>query len=312
MAGAITSAKVGANALATPHLANQGILSASIGAGVIGTPHLRDGAITSALMAASVLATPHLANQGILSASLGANVLATPHLANQGILSASLGANVLATPHLANQGILSAALGANVIATPHIAAGGILSGALGAGTQDLALVGFRRPMVELGTIIISGTWNGTPQSINIPSGYTALEVLATMLEVPTVAAGDVRMQFSAQSGGIYHTGIAILGTSYSFRTLLSANSFYLLTSSPAGVNRLLGRASIQSLAGNRHCAFSEIVPMTSGMITSANMFLERHFGYMDSLTTLSGLTFWSVTSGAYASGSVIKVFSPTY
>ena len=46
------------------------------------------------------MATPHLANQGILSASIGANVLGTPHIANQGLLSASYGAAAVGTPHL--------------------------------------------------------------------------------------------------------------------------------------------------------------------------------------------------------------------
>ena len=53
--GAIVSAKVAANVLATPHILNQGILSASIGAVIIGDPHLASGINMAKLAAGGTL-----------------------------------------------------------------------------------------------------------------------------------------------------------------------------------------------------------------------------------------------------------------
>ena len=329
----IASAQIATQHVGTPHIANAAITSGLIASGQVGTFHIAAGAIVSALLGSQQIGAPHIlpqsltssliqsgqigrghiGNWAIASAHIGSGQVGQPHIANAAITSGLIASGAIGGAHIANAAIVSAKIGANVIATPHIAAGGILSGALGAGTQDLALVGFRRPMVELGNIIISGTWDGTPQSVNIPSGYPALEVLATMIEVPTILRGDVRMQFSSQSGGIYHTLRVRMGDAYNTTVVNSTNSFALITSAPAVThNRCLGRATIQSLADNRPCAFSDAFPLRSGIITSANLIMDRFYGYLDLATVLSGLTFWSPTSGAYASGSVIKVFAPTY
>lgn len=159
-AGFAGSGLIGALAVGTPHLANQGIISAKIGANVVATPHIAAGGILSGAIGANALATPHIANQGILSASFGAGVIGNPHiltgsllsgplasgilgafhLRDQAILSAAIGAGILATPHIANQGILSASIGATAIGAPHLATGAIVSGKMADNSINLTAI----------------------------------------------------------------------------------------------------------------------------------------------------------------------------
>jgi hypothetical protein len=104
------------------------ITSAKLASGAVIGDRLAYGAVLSGHIGANVIATPHIANQGILSASIGANIIDTALIKNQGVLSASIGTNVLDTAHIKNQGILSASIGIGSIGNGHIADNGIVSG----------------------------------------------------------------------------------------------------------------------------------------------------------------------------------------
>lgn len=94
---------------------------------------LGDQIVASAKIAANVIATPHIANQGLLSSVFGANVIATPHITNQGILSASFGAGAIGGAHVANQGLISANFATGVIGHALVTDYGIISGKVASG-----------------------------------------------------------------------------------------------------------------------------------------------------------------------------------
>jgi len=96
------------------------VTSSKIAAGAVGTPHLIDGAITSAKLASGQVGDAHIYPASILSAKIAANIIATPHIANQGILSASIGAAIIGTPHLADGAVVSAKLGSGIVGLPHL------------------------------------------------------------------------------------------------------------------------------------------------------------------------------------------------
>lgn len=186
----VTSAKITANIIATPHILNQGLLSSVFGANVIATPHILNQGILSASFGAAIIAAPHIANQGLRSANYGALDIGGAHIANQGLLSANLAVGVIGDTLVANYGIVSG----------KYASGSITEGALVSGISiDIAEVG-QEPTFRAQELVSAylGVYFAA-------SGYFNYAQAATATKMPAVgiAAGNI---LSGQIGTIHHTG----------------------------------------------------------------------------------------------------------
>lgn len=198
--GAITSAKLAANAVGSGHIADGAVDSAELAAdfiddnhiatGGVGSDSIANGAVDSAQLAADFIDDNHIATGGVGSDSI----------ANGAVISAKIGATAIGSGHIADGAIISAKIGASAVGSGHVADGSLTS-------SDLS-PSFISDLLGAEAVGYAGRDAGEPLSANMPvavnsSGYIVPAQAITTGEYPAVGITTAAVASGSSCGSLY-------------------------------------------------------------------------------------------------------------